>query len=298
MTLANGVYVQVYCDSLPGDGSARLDGFARSCAMLADVGVLGVFPHLFPDTIAPFGDYARAARSEGLSVGGALGLDESKVTPDVKGHALAEVATTNGSIGVLWDAEGHYDPGRDRATEMQVMGTKFRALAPDAFCVAQPWPEPAEHGSFPYAIENSFVNVSAPQYYVNDWKSQYGRARYATLLPVFDAQWAKLDATFQNPPVRFPTWQGAGWDDIVADCGDVMVTRPKVILWCEPWPSTVALRQIRARKFLVQHGYIGPNWENAPQAVVNFQRAYNVHASAPIAEDGRCGNETLGAMGV
>jgi hypothetical protein len=294
-----GVHVQSYIDAVPGaTESAKVDNFTRGCEMMKASAVSSVFVHQFPHALSGFDDYANAAERSGLQHGGALGLDSSAISPEDKGDAIADVATRRNSLGCLADSESHFDPGR--RDEMRRMGAQARKGAPDALIVAQPWPEPNEHGQFPYEEEDAFCDADAPQYYVNDWIKQYGRARYAKLLPVFDAQWTKLRATVLAKYDRafVPTWQGRAWDDIPADCGEVVITRPSLIVWCEPFPSTLFLRQCRARAFLAARGFIKPDWTDATTAVLRFQQDYNKTATTKLTEDGRCGLLTLSAMGV
>jgi len=195
--LAPGAHLQIYLDAIPAtsaaDRAAKLDAELEAWRA---IGVAGVILHGFPRSLPSIYDvFAGVVANHGFPCGVAMGLDEAHVDATAKGGALGTLAARSDCYVALADCETHYDTSPTRRDEMRELGAAFRARAPCAMCIAQPWPEPLLHATFPYEEENAFVDANAYQAYFNAWKASRGVHRYAALAPVFRAQWATLEAS-------------------------------------------------------------------------------------------------------
>jgi hypothetical protein len=253
--LAAGLHVQVYCDTLAGEGhAAKVASFAGECARLRMAGAAGVVVHVFPGcTRADFEDYARAARGAALQCSVAFGLsDYQSHHAEQAARAMAAVAASPLCDALLLDAEGGWenDP-TDRAAAV-TLGRVLRALVPAAWICDQPWPMPTLHGSFPDAEFGAFVDASARQLYVNDWAKLLGTERARKMLPRFEASIATVVHRLHLEHVRqLATIQGYGWSGIAADLVDILMTHytEPLFVWSEPEPEPlfyVAARAVHA----------------------------------------------------
>ena len=294
--LAPGAHLQIYLDAIPAtsaaDRAAKLDVELEAWRA---TGVAGVILHGFPRSLPGVYDaLAKVVANHGLPCGAAMGLDEAHVDAATKGAALGELAARCDCYVALADCETHYDASPTRKEEMRQLGAAFRARAPSATCIAQPWPEPLLHATFPYEEENAFVDANAYQAYFNAWKGSRGAHRYASLDPVFRDQWVKLEATrlAACPRPTMLTIEGYGWDDIVWDCVDCLLRNESVIVWCDPFPSRTVKNAIRVVGALAARGFTGPT------AVRDFQADATCAGAFTGAIDGKCGPITMGALGI
>jgi len=296
LVLPPGPHLQIYLNAIPAkvlaDRAAALD------AELEDwrsIGVAGVVLHGFPRSLPGAYDVlSSVVARHGLPCGAAMGLDEAHVDARAKGDALGELAARPDCYVALADCETHYDTSPTRRDEMRELGAAFRGRAPCATCIAQPWPEPLLHATFPYEEENAFVDANAYQAYFNAWKASRGAHRYAALGPLFREQWATLEASrlAACPRPTMLTIEGYGWDDIVWDCVDCLLRNPAVIVWCDPFPSRAVKNAIRAVGALAARGFTGADAVRAFQADAKRSGAFVGDV------DGKCGPVTMGALGI
>jgi hypothetical protein len=290
--LKAGVHVQIYRDALHGaDRAAKLARLDAALADFAAAGVAGVAFHGFVGDLTPakFGELAALAARHGLQASAAFGLgDGNSHRPEQAGVWMASVAKRPDCAALILDAEGAWEnePGdRPAAT---AMGASFRASAPDAYVITQPWPVPTLHSKFPEREFAAWVDADARQAYVNDWTRQYGKARYARCMAWFAASQAQLARQLGDlARPQLITLQGYGWADILPDLVDGLLTHPIVVMWSEPFPDAATMRALAAVKALKTAGCTGPD------AVRQFQARHG----APLAVDGRCGEKTMAALG-
>ena len=294
--LPSGVHLQIYLDAIGAtslaDRAARLDAELDAWR---DAGVAGVVLHGFPRSLpGAYDALAKVVANHGLSCGAAMGFDEAHVDAAEKGEALGALAARCDCYVALADCETHFDTSPTRREEMGALGTAFRARAPAATCIAQPWPEPLLHASFPYEEENAFVDANAYQAYFNAWKASRGAHRYAALAPIFRSQWATLEASrlAACPRPTMLTIEGYGWDDVPWDCVDCLLTNEAVIVWCDPFPTPTLLNAVRAARALARRGFAGPDAVRAFQADAKHSEAFDG------AIDGKYGPITMRALGV
>jgi hypothetical protein len=291
-----GVHLQIYFDAIDGSTTAaKVASLASELAEWAAMGVAGVIPHGLPAGLpASYDAIADVVRTGGLPCGVAMGLDEDAVTAGAKGSALGTLAARQGCYVALVDCETHFEKSPTGREEMRELGAAFRARAPDALCIAQPWPEPLKHPTFPYEEENGFVDANAYQAYYNAWRSSLGGSRYATLGPLFRAQWAALETSRLQacPRPTLLTIEGYGWDDVPWDCVSCLLANPSVIVWCDPFPTATVKRAVRSVAALASSGFSGAD------AVRAFQEDARARGTYEGAIDGKCGPETMRALGV
>lgn len=277
--MIDGVWIQVYRGAIPAIAAvpAKLDE-------LHAAGVSGVAWHGFVPELEPaFPQLEALAARHGLQALAAFGLGDAH--PEVAGACIGRTATLLGCAGVLFDAEGAWEHTGDRAKAVAI-GQAFRAVAPSAVAIDQPWPVPSLHGSFPFAEFARAMDAHAPQFYVNDWMRQYGPARCTRCWAWFEREWTAFERTLAPARPRFPTIQGYGWQGIFADLCRVVVEQPTLIVWCEPWPTADVVLALRVRQTMAAHGFTGAG------AIERCQEW------AEVVPDGVVGPLTLAALGL
>ncbi len=286
-TLPPGIYPQLYRDANHGGTPAMVTALAK----IKQHGCPGVFFHMFPNEanlIERFKACAKLAHDEGLLACVAFGLDSS-MSPTAKGDALGAVAALPECYALALDAEGAWDS--NKKSDAIVMCERIRELAPDALILDQPWPVPNYHSGFPWEEFSKYVDIHAPQYYYNDFKSRFGSQRYVKCQEWFDGSWTALENSLRakNPSLvktRIPTIQGYGWDDSFYDLVTCLMSNETALVWCDPFPTETFAKGLRVRNALTLAGHTGP------RAVFDFQQANNLDV------DGKCGPATLLALGV
>lgn len=274
---------QLYRDAIrPGELDTGLAQIAT-----ADPGAIVAF-HGFPGELpAHYDGLAARAAAHGLTPAAAFGLDSKSTSGTAKGEAIGDVGARQNCALVLIDCESHFD--EHGAAEMHAIGDAARAKAPDALLIAQPWPEPLMHSGFPYEEENAFCDANGPQWYFGDWRQSLGKDRVEHLRPVFERQWAAMNAGRLKSCLRRMTitLQSEGWDDIPHELVSLLAEFPGAVVWCDKGlaRSPAWWEAVKAASALAQGGFIGPD------AVRRFQ------ASVGLTADGTAGPLTLHALG-
>jgi hypothetical protein len=288
--LKAGWHVQVYRDAIRGpDHAVRLRALEAGLGACARAGAVGAVAHGFVGDLSPerFGEFADVAHGHGLQASAAFGLGGgNERAPEAAAQWMARVALHPDCAALLTDAEGAFEVAGARDAVVR-MGRTFRAAAPDAYVITQPWPVPTLHSKFPEREFAAWVDADARQAYVNDWTRQYGKARYARCMAWFAASQAQLARQLGDlARPQLITLQGYGWADILPDLVDGLLTHPIVVMWSEPFPDEDFLRAAAAVAALQRLGLSGPT------AVLAFQ------TTAGLTADGICGPKTLAALGV
>ncbi len=305
--LKRGIFIQTYRAKIPGaTHAARMKTLDAKMAEWKTAGVVGVGMHGFSEELpAAMPELIGMCQKRQMDCLGMFGLDATD--PIGKGKRMASVGNMPGCGGVGVDAEGAYDIGKQQVA--LDMGKAFRADAPKAFVADQSWPVPTLHSSFPYEqfagftdaygkyIE--FVDVHAEQKYYNDFARQYGLARYEKCEAWFETSEARLE-TILPAKARRPhvlTIQGYGWSDIPYKCVKCVVTHESMFVWSEWYPEPTFMHAAQARQRLDQKVglYVNGVW-SGDDAVLRFQKKYNLTASTKLSEDGVYGPKTDAAL--
>jgi hypothetical protein len=243
-----GVMPQLYMGAIPGaTHEARIANLTASIDKIRDAGCVAVVFHGFPgDLPARWPEYVALASSRGLLALAAFGLPGG-MDPASAGRAIGSVALRGDCVGVLLDAESHYDHGAQG--EARVLVTALREVAPTALVCTQPWAIPTVHAGFPYEEFAAGTDVVCEQRYVND---QHGPRRYAEFMAWADRSWATIERERLAPKglVRphAPTFQAEGWDDIPADLAACLAAHPTSVWWCDHGlPPASFLAAVKAR---------------------------------------------------
>ena len=88
------------------------------------------------------------------------------------------------------------------------------------------------------------------------------------------------------------TIEGYGWDDVPWDCVTCLLANDSVIVWCDPFPTETFTKAVRSVGALAALGFTGPG------AVTAFQTQAQANGTYAGAIDGKCGPETMAALGV
>lgn len=280
---------------------------------------------------------AKLAADNDLLAIGAWGLDGerdndgSPLTGQEKGECMGRVLAKC-EVG-LADGEGRYDdsekhnPG-DVTDEDDVlaMGEALRKLAPDALVGDQCWFAMDSHGSVrqtpkPIGQGGPFAGFPVDEFaakivnwyrfrqaYPNEagFKARWGKSRYEKVFAWMDRDWAVIQPALAAAGLARDlgiTIQTYGYEDITTRLMHCLLTyagerNQPVIAWVDPAHSTDHFDTcVLAYYTLRQRGFSQPGI-SAHDAVLAFQRDYNKTAKTKLTEDGACGDETLGALGV
>lgn len=292
MNLAPGLYIQPYRDAIRGD---HLDALKRALDVWgSSPQVKGIAPHSvnLEMSEAEYAPLAAEARARGLACLAAFGLGDS--FPERYGTRIARFALRDDCDGVVFDMEGAWENERDDRDDARQMFAAFRRDAPRATAVDQPWFAPTLHSSFPWKETAEAVDLRCPQVYCNDFKSRFGRERYAKVEKWHRDSWSTMERRWSAAriPIRpvSRTIQGYAWDDIPADLVLTLLTHATaapVFVWCDPFPAPSFLRGLDAVDALRARGFTGHD------AVADFQRA-----DGTLTADNRCGPKTLARLGL
>jgi hypothetical protein len=294
--LPPGKYVQIYRDAVRGRNHAeKIASMAAELDKLKALGVKGILWHGFPSEMTPavFQELAALCSARGLLALAAFGLGDTD--PEGAGRKIAAVANLPECFAVVFDMEGAWENEPGDKQKAVLIGKAFRDLAPNALAFDQPWPVPNYHSSFPWEETAAFIDVRAPQYYVNDWASSKGAARYAFCWNWFNTAWTWLNTKRLGPkglvkPVIY-TIQGYRW--VFKDLVNCLTSFPTVFIWAEPYPDDVFMAALGVAQKLESLGFTGPS------AVQNFQNAWNrAHPQDLIGSDNACGPVTVSKLGL
>lgn len=295
VAVPSGLWIQPYRAEIPGGTeAAKVAAFAARLDALEGLGgyLVGLAPHGFTTELNAdrWNLWREMAAARGLACGVAYGLDDSD--PSGKGARIAAVASQPGCALVLLNAESSWDQSDDGA-KVDAMCAPIAKAAPRVALINQSWPVPTSHSGYPFSTFAKWCRAFAEERYYNDWKSQYGTARYRRTEPWFNQSWGTLERNELGPQNRlrphWPTFQGYTWTDIEPDCitAQVKYDSGPLFVWSEWFPEESFLRAARCVASLHAKGYSGPG------AVWNFQSD-----TPPLSIDGICGPATRAALGV
>lgn len=325
-----GLYLQIYRASLRGPRTTAL----RAATVRArDVRARGVVLHGFPrELAAAWDDEAAIVRDAGLLALASWGEDltrdndGTRLTADEKGSLAGSVLARPTCAGGLIDAEGAWDVTTDAGDDTSergalALGGALRAEAPDAWVGDQPWFAIMSHaaarrmprglgdggpfGGFPVDEFASFLNFGRfRQLYANDFKRQWGAARYPKVRAWMERDWSVADRVLAAAGLARPlyvTLQGYGWDDVPHHLAHALLTyqvqlQQPVVMYCEPTPKLATVAVIRGVNALVSRGFAGSGVDPR-YAVRAFQLDANDHG-AKLAVDGWLGVASLRWMGL
>lgn len=241
--IGGGVWIQVYLDSMPKDGSKLPDLDAISRTFIKDAAEFGsgVLFHAGPRHIERhYKRYAQIARASGVKFGFAYGIDGagdtdgSRLTVEEKGAIMGAIAACVPDCAMnVANAETAYDSDTGPEDDMDEggvlrMGREVRLRAPNAFFVDQPWFAMDSHGEerktakpldqggtfagFPSDEFASWINVRAPQVYFRNFGIENPEA-YRRVVAWHEKDWQKHDASLARLSLQRPrtyTLQGYG----------------------------------------------------------------------------------------
>lgn len=283
-SLPSGRYIQIYRDKIPGnDRSAKLLSLESQLDRYKTLGITGILWHGFTKELTPsvFKPLAKLCSDRGLLALAAFGLDSEN--PEGKGKRIALVANMPECFATVFDMEGDWENEKTDKENALAMGNVFRANAPLALAIDQPWPVPTLHWSlFPWEESAMFVDLRAPQFYVNNYQKLYGGSRYEKCWAWYISAWKKLNERLSKSNLvkpMFPTIQGYGW--ILSDLIHCLTNNPTLFIWSEPYPDEVFMNGLEIEQKLKAIGFTGPD------AVKNYQSSVGLKA------DNVCGPLTI-----
>jgi hypothetical protein len=297
--LPKGIYPQIYRGKIPGNTQKeKVDNLCKQLDLFKALGMPGVLMHGFTTelTVDKFKELEKYCTDRGLLCIPAFGLNSD--TPAEKGKRMGAVAAASKANMLVLDMEGAWEDEAADKANAKIMGNEIRKLAPNALIIDQPWPIPDVHWSmFPWEETADYVDIRAPQVYVNNFRSQWGKDAYEKFWAWHEKSWAKLEDRLvkagKPKPVKIPSIQGYFW--MINDLIKCLTANDTVIMWCEPFPTNGSsdpddntIRGIKAVNKLKTLGFSGPN------AVANFQRS----TQGKLTVDNDCGPKTLAALGV
>lgn len=287
--LPAGKYVQIYRGSM---SAAQVAGLGDKLDELKKLGVTGIAWHGFTTEMNPvvFARLTKLCTDRGMLSIAAFGMGSQD--PVGMGTRMGKVGLVPGCLAVMFDMEGAWDSGKQ--VQAVQLGQAFRAVAPNVLTIDQPWPVPTVHWQFPWEETAAFIQIRAPQYYVNDWTAQHGDARYAKCWAWFDSAWAKLNSRLAPKNLVRPqivTIQGYRW--VFHDLVNCLMTNDTVIVWAEPFPDAVFMLALDVVVRLQSLGFSGAN------GVRQFQEKWNKdHTMDLLTADNSCGPKTALRLGV
>lgn len=291
-----GRYIQIYRGAVRGTSKAeKLASMTAAVDKLKVLGIKGIIWHgssgeLLPANFKELHNTICAPR--GLLSLAAFGDGDS--SPDSFGRKVGAIANLPECAGVVLDMEGIWENEPGDKAKAVTLGKALREVAPDALVFDQPWPVPNYHSSFPWDETAAFVDIRCPQYYVNDWASSKGAARYAFCWEWFDRAWKQLNTRYAAKglvkPV-FPTIQGYKW--VFKDLVNCLTSNPSLFVWSDPYPDDVFMAGLAVVQKLESLGFTGPN------AVKGFQDKWNLdHPQDRIGADNIIGPMTMNKLGL
>jgi hypothetical protein len=294
-TLPQGRYVQIYRGAVRGTTRAdKISSMTNAVNSLKLLGVKGIIWHGFSGELTPtsFKELAAICSARGLLALASFGDGDSH--PDELGRKIGAIAALPECFAVILDMETIWENEPDDKAKAVVLGREIRKVAPNALIIDQPWPVPNLHNSFPWEETAAFVDIRAPQYYVNDWMSSKGAARYSFCWAWFERSWAQLNARLATKGLVKPvikTIQGYKW--VFKDLVNCLTSNPTLLIWAEPYPDAVFMSALAVAQRLESLGFTGPN------AVKSFQDKWNLdHPTDMIGSDNICGPMTVTRLGL
>lgn len=296
--LPKGLYVQIYREKIPGNTfKKKLDNLCKELDLYSSIGVVGILAHGFPSEldINKFKEFEQLCDDRGLICIPAFGLNSDN--PELKGQKIGAVAAVAKSRILVLDAEGAWEDEKEDKKNAVILGKEIRKLAPDVLICDQPWPIPDVHWSmFPWEEFADYIDISAPQVYVNNWRSKWGKDAYEKFWEWHLRSWSKLETRLikagKGKPITIPTIQGYAW--MIEDLIDCLCKHDTMFIWSEPFLSNGSkdktdntVRGIKAFNELKKRGFVGVD------AVSLFQRSTN----GKLTVDGVCGEKTLKELG-
>lgn len=294
-TLGKGLYIQVYRGAMKGTPAEKTAKLVAAMDKWKALGVTGVAWHGFVGdlSVAEFAKVTKLCKDRGMKSLAAFGLGSTR--PVDYGNWIGDLANAPDCDGVVFDMEGAWEDEQADKAKAKLMGDTFRAKAPNALAIDQPWPVPTLHWSmFPWEESAEFIDIRAPQYYCNNWRNQWGKEAYEKCWKWFDESWVKLNARLAPKnlvrPV-IPTIQGYYWD--LTDLVNCLTSFDTMIVWSEPFPDATFLVGLDAWHRLQSLGFTGP------KAVEAFQASWNkAHPTDLLTVDNGFGPKTAAKLGV
>jgi hypothetical protein len=294
-TLPTGRYVQIYRGAVRGNSKAeKRTSIAQTLDKLKAVGVKGIVWHGFSNELTPnvFLELAAIATARGLLSLASFGDGDSD--PDGFGRRVGAIANLPECVGVVLDMEGIWENEQDDKADAIKLGKALREVAPDALVIDQPWPVPNLHNSFPWDETAAYVDIRAPQYYVNNWIGSKGKDRYSFCWNWFEESWKKRNDKYAQKGLVKPmikTIQGYKW--FFKDLVHCLTSNPTLIVWSEPYPDQVFMAGLAVVQKLESLGFTGP------EAVKAFQTNWNrTHPQDQIGIDNIIGPMTMSKLGL
>lgn len=294
-TLPPGRYVQIYRGAVRGNGKTeKRANIAQALDKLKTIGVKGIIWHGFSNELTPavFLELAALATPRGLLSLASFGDGDSD--PEGFGRRVGAVGNLPECAAVVLDMEGIWENEPDDKTDAQKLGRALRSVAPDVLVFDQPWPVPNLHSSFPWDETAAYVDIRAPQYYVNNWIGSKGKDRYTFCWDWFEKSWEKLNQRYAGKGLVKPvikTIQGYKW--VFKDLVHCLCSNPTLFIWSEPYPDDLFMAGLAVVQKLESLGFSGPT------AVKQFQTKWNQeHPLDLIQPDNIIGPATMSKLGL
>ena len=289
-TLEKGIYIQVYRDKIPGKTHAdKMKNVGLEMDKWKALGVKGVAWHGFVGDMdrTKFAELTQLCVARGLLSLGAFGLGSTR--PVDYGNWIGDIANAPGCYAVVFDMEGAWEDEVADKAKCTLMGKTFRAKAPNALVIDQPWPVPTLHNSFPWEESAAWVDVRAPQVYSNNFSSSHGRESYSYFWNWHLKEWPKLEARLAPKGLvkpKIPTVEGYSW--FFSNSLRCVLEHDTLIVWSEPFPEQEFLFAMEVANKLASLGFHGA------RAVWDFQTSMN----GLLEIDGICGAKTIKELGL
>jgi hypothetical protein len=294
-TLPSGRYVQIYRGAVRGSNKAeKRASIANVVGQLKNLGVKGIVWHGFSNELTPtvFKELTAICTPLGLLSLASFGDGDSD--PEGFGRRVGVIANLPECAGVVLDMEGIWENESDDKSDAIKLGKALREVAPNALVLDQPWPVPNLHSSFPWDETAAYVDVRAPQYYVNNWISSKGKDRYSFCWKWFEESWKKRNDKYAQKGLVKPmikTIQGYKW--YFKDLVHCLTSNPTLIIWSDPYPDQVFMAGLAVVQKLESLGFTGS------EAVKAFQMKWNEeHPQDQIGIDNIIGPMTMTKLGL
>ena len=294
-TLPPGRYVQIYRGAVRGNSKdEKRASITNVVEQLKNLGVKGVVWHGFSNELTPtvFKELAVICTSRGLLSLASFGDGDSD--PEGFGRRVGNIANLPECAGVVLDMEGIWENEADDKSDAIKLGKALREVAPNALVIDQPWPVPNLHSSFPWDETAAYVDIRAPQYYVNNWIGSKGKERYSFCWNWFEDSWIKRNAKYAQKGLVKPmikTIQGYKW--YFKNLVHCLTPNPTLIIWSDPYPDQVFMAGLAVVQKLESLGFTGP------EAVKAFQVKWNLeHPQDKIGTDNIIGPMTMSRLGL
>lgn len=299
-TIENGLYIQIYRDAIRGTPTIKQKKLLQQLDILSQYKIVkGIAWHGFVGdlSVEKFNELTKYCKERNLKSLAAYGLGSKE--PEKYGKWIGEVANQPDCYSVIFDMESAWESDDKKKTPVLLakakkMGEVFRSISPNSLAIDQPWPVPTYHWSFPWEETAEFIDIRAPQYYVNNWIRQYGKEAYEKCWAWFEQSWKKLNERLAKKNLVKPmiyTIQGYKWN--LTDLIHCLCSNPTLIVWSDPFPDEVFMLGLEIVNKLFSMGFTGPD------AVRKFQEHWNMNnPKDKITVDNLFGKETAKRLGV